>query len=142
MVRLLFSFDGDCPSDVKEAHALYLIHGSFQICDGDKVFVEEVVPLIELAVMLSRWLAINPLSTNKSFSFFPDSFAAELLHLAPVNGSQYRLLCKNEDGVTTRYLTADFTDFQTAFTKFLADLGQALWEQYNLRLENILRPFV
>jgi hypothetical protein len=143
MLSLSFSFDGDCPPEVKEDYALYLIDGPLQIQDGTRVFVAtESVPLIELALWLAEWLTSTSTlpPAERVFSFFPDSFVAELFQLAPVGDSRYQLTyLAYEQGDTTRYLTADYADFQQAFTHFIHDLTVALQQQYTISLDNILQ---
>jgi hypothetical protein len=144
MVRLSFSFDGECPPGVKEEYAIHLIDGLLQIQDGNGVFVrDEHVPLIELALWLSEWLDNVSSPTDRVFSFFPDSFEAELFQLAPLDGSRYQLtyLAYYEERETTSYLIADGADFQLAFTDFISSLAHALQQHYNIRLENIFRQF-
>jgi len=128
MVSLSFSFDGECPQGVKEKYAIYLIDGLLQIQDENGVFVkDEPVPLIDLALWLSEWLDSVSSPTDRVFSFFPDSFEADLFQLAPLGGS-----C---------YLLAGEADFQLAFTEFISSLAQALQQHYSIRLENILQRF-
>lgn len=143
MVSPSFSFDGDCPQGVKEEYALHLIDGLLQIRDGNEVFVKgEHVPLIELALWLSEWLDHVSSPTDRIFSFFPDSFEAALFQLAPLSDSRYQLAyLAYEERETTSYLVADRTDFRIAFTEFISSLAQALQQDYNIRLENILRRF-
>lgn len=143
MVSLSFSFDGECPQGVKEEYAIHLIDGLLQIRDENGVFVkDEHVPLIELALWLSEWLDSVSSPTDRVFSFFPDSFEAELFQLAPLGGSRYQLAyLAYEERETTSYLIADGTDFQLAFTEFISSLAQALQQHYSIRLENILQQF-
>ncbi|RZK23409.1 MAG: hypothetical protein EOO56_05235 [Hymenobacter sp.] len=143
MVSLSFSFDGECPPGVKEEYAIHLIDGLLQIQAENGVFVKnEHVPLIELALWLSEWLESVSSPTDRVFSFFPDSFEAELFQLAPLGGSRYQLAyLAYEERETTSYLIADGADFELAFTEFISSLAQALQQHYSIRLENILRQF-
>jgi len=143
MLSLSFSFDGDCPQEVREEHALYLIDGPLQIQEGNRELVaEESVPLIEFALWLAQWLtsARGVPPAERVFSFFPDSFVAELFHLAPVGDARYQLTYRAyEEGDTTRHVTADYADLQQAFTQFIHDLAVALQQQYHISLDNILQ---
>lgn len=148
MVSLSFSFDGECPQGVREEYAIHLIDGLLQIQNGNGVFVkDEHVPLIELALWLSEWLDSVSSPTDRVFSFFPDSFEAELFQLAPLGDSRYQLAYaylasyEDEEQETTSYLIADEADFQLAFTEFISSLAQALQQDYNISLENIIRRF-
>jgi hypothetical protein len=143
MVKLSFSFDGECPQGVKEEYAIHLIDGLLQIQDGNGVFIkDEHVPLIELALWLSEWLASVSSPTDRVFLFFPDSFEAALFQLAPLDDSRYQLIyLADEERKTTSYLVADEADFQLAFTEFISGLAQALQQHYSIRLENILQRF-
>jgi hypothetical protein len=145
MVSLSFSFDGECPPGVKEQYAIHLIDGLVQIRDGNRVFVQdEHVPLIEFALWLAEWLESSSSPTERVFSFFPDSFEAELFQLAPLGSSRYQLAYSyltDEEQETTSYLLADGADFQLAFTEFISSLAQELQQHYNIRLENIFRQF-
>lgn len=143
MVSLSFSFDNECPQGVKEEYAIHLIDGLLQIQNENGVFVkDEHVPLIELALWLSEWLDSVSSPTDRVFSFFPDSFEAELFQLAPLGGSRYQLAyLAYEERETTSYLIADSADFQYAFTEFISSLAQALQQHYNIRLENIFQKF-
>jgi len=113
--------------------------------DGNEVFVkDEHVPLIELALWLSEWLDSVSSPTDRVFSFFPDSFEAALFQLAPLGDSRYQLAYTYliyEEQETTSYLIADEADFQLAFTEFISSLAQALQQDYNISLENIIRRF-
>jgi hypothetical protein len=143
MVRLSFSFDGECSQGVKEEYAIHLIDGFLQIQDGNGVFVkDEHVPLIELALWLSEWLDSVSSPTDRVFSFFPDSFEAALFQLAPLGDSRYQLVyLADAERETTSYLIGDGADFQLAFTEFISSLAQALQQHYSIRLDNILRRF-
>jgi hypothetical protein len=143
-VRLSFAFDGECPPGVKEEYAIHLIDGFLQIRDGNGVFVtDEHVPLLELALWLSDWLASRSAPTERVFCFFPNSFTAALFRLAPLDRSRYQLAyLADEECETTSYLIAEEADFQRAFTDFISTLAHALQQHYHIHLENIFRQFL
>ncbi|HEX8660044.1 MAG TPA: hypothetical protein VF690_21045, partial [Hymenobacter sp.] len=116
MIHFSFSFAENVSEPVTEFTAYYWVDGLLRLeSDSEVVFEEEIVPLVELAVWLTHWLASN----KNACSFTPDGYDEDyspLFHLAPAGGTQYCL--SYGYGATIASTTADLVEWETAFTQF------------------------
>jgi|GEM_PF-6707874 len=136
MIRFSFSLDKIDSKLVSEFTAYYYVDGLLRLdSDTGRVFEEESVPLVELALWLSHWLASN----KTARSFMPEGYQEDygpLFYLTPAEGTQYRLLYGY--GAPTASVTAELVEWETAFAQFLEDLRQAVQRQYHLQLNAVL----
>lgn len=135
MLRFSFTLDEFDRSLVKEHTAYYLVDGTLRLQDDNEVVFEETgMPLVELAVWLSAWLA----APQRARSFLPEGYVEDegpMLHLTPL-GSGYRLTHAYADPPASCEATQ--AEWAAAFTQFIDDLRHAVWARYQVTLEQVL----
>lgn len=131
----LYDFDGAL---VKEHTAYYLVDGTLRLQEDAGVVSEEVgVPLVELAVWLSGWLA----APHGARSFLPEGYVEDegpMLHLAPVGSARYRLTYAYAEPVVS--WVAEQAEWNATFTRFIDELRIAVQVRYQVTLEQVLPP--
>ena len=129
---------------MSEAAAAYQLDGPLDLHqDLELLFQEPSVPLLELAVFFSHWMRLDTAAKARTHAFSPSDFDDEdapLLQLAPADGTRYELSWSG--GLVARNWTAEQADWHETFARFLAALGRALQDTYQLNVDRILQRFV